>query len=70
MRCKGCDALLNDRESCRKDMHGRYVDLCNGCFTVSTQAIIESLDGDFATGKRTYNGYYSSKNQTTKGKCT
>jgi hypothetical protein len=70
MRCSACDTLLNDRESCRKDMNGRYVDLCNSCFSVSTQTIIESLDDDYATGKRTYNGFYSSKSQTKKGECT
>ena len=70
MRCKSCDDLLSDREACRKDLHGRYVDLCSPCFTVSTQTIVEALDDDFATGKRTYNGFYSSTSQTKKDECT
>ena len=44
MRCKSCDDLLNDREACRKDLHGRYTDLCGPCYTVSTQTIVEKVE--------------------------
>ena len=30
-RCCACNTLLNDSESTRKDIHGDYVELCNGC---------------------------------------
>ena len=31
-RCVACNKNLNDYESTRKDLHGGYVDLCNGCY--------------------------------------
>jgi hypothetical protein len=31
-RCVACDKNLNDYESTRKDLHGKYVDLCNSCY--------------------------------------
>jgi len=34
MKCKACDKFLNDSESVRKDEHGEYPDLCDGCFTL------------------------------------
>lgn len=32
MRCIACDKNLNDFESTRKDLHGNYIDMCNGCY--------------------------------------
>lgn len=32
MRCIACDKNLNDFESTRKDLHGHYIDMCNGCY--------------------------------------
>ena len=32
MRCRACDAALNDEEATRKDPHtGEYPDLCDPC---------------------------------------
>lgn len=61
MRCKGCDTLLNDNETKRKDSRGRYLDLCNSCYQVSSQTIIEALDDDFLAGNRSFNGGTSTK---------
>ena len=32
MRCIACDKNLNDFESTRKDLHGKYIDMCNSCY--------------------------------------
>ena len=32
MRCIACDKNLNDFESTRKDLHGKYLDMCNQCY--------------------------------------
>ena len=31
-RCVACNKNLNDYESTRKDTHGVYLDMCNGCY--------------------------------------
>ena len=42
MRCRACDAELNDTESTRKDPQtGEFLDLCGGCLTVIRQAEFE-----------------------------
>lgn len=39
MRCKACDAMLNDYEATRKDkLTGQYTDLCSDCFGHSSRA--------------------------------
>lgn len=35
MKCKACNATLDDIESVRKDNRGEYVDLCSECHAVS-----------------------------------
>lgn len=32
MHCRCCDIELNDYESTRKDLNGRYIDMCTPCF--------------------------------------
>lgn len=32
MRCIACDANLNDFDSTRKDLHGKYIDMCSKCY--------------------------------------
>lgn len=44
MRCKGCDALLSDRESVRKDSEGRFLDLCYDCYSVSSEAVAIAME--------------------------
>lgn len=31
-RCVACNKNLNDFESTRKDLHGKYIDMCNSCY--------------------------------------
>lgn len=41
MRCQACDTNLSDYESTRKDLQGRYLDLCNSCFgTVKREVLV------------------------------
>lgn len=32
MRCCSCNDNLTDKESTRKDKHGKYLDLCDSCY--------------------------------------
>lgn len=43
MRCKACNSILNDYESKRKDNDGIYVDLCGGCYRVSSRVVAEAV---------------------------
>ena len=61
MKCKACDALLNDNETKKKDAMGRYLDLCGSCFQVSLQTVIEAVDDSYSDGKRCFNGGTSTK---------
>lgn len=31
MHCASCDVTLTDKESCHKDRHGEYTDMCFTC---------------------------------------
>ena len=37
MRCKACNAILEDSEAVRKDTHGEFIDLCSICLRASYQ---------------------------------
>jgi|TARA_E500000318_G_C3396348_1_gene148031 hypothetical protein len=42
MRCRACNAELNDQESTIKDFTtGEFLDLCSECLTVSRNAELE-----------------------------
>lgn len=32
-RCLACNKNLNDYEATRKDLHGKFLDMCNKCYT-------------------------------------
>lgn len=32
MHCQACDCELTDTEATRKDIRGRYIDLCTYCY--------------------------------------
>lgn len=32
MHCLCCDVELNDYEATRKDLNGRYIDMCSPCY--------------------------------------
>ena len=42
MRCKACNDILNDYEVRRKDTQGAFVDLCGGCYRVSSRVVAEA----------------------------
>jgi len=45
MRCLACNCILSDFESTRKNEEtGQYEDLCNECFAVSNDAVVEHED--------------------------
>lgn len=46
MRCKACDAELNDAASTRKDEDNTFVDLCYDCLTISNTTIYEDKEAD------------------------
>ena len=46
MRCKACDAILDDVELTRKDSYGGFFDLCNTCYSVSIASQWELEDSD------------------------
>ena len=39
MRCLSCDTTLTNRETSRKYASGKYIDLCNKCFSYIEQDI-------------------------------
>jgi len=42
MRCKACNVLLEETELTRKDkLTGQFIDLCNICYKVSNETLIE-----------------------------
>ena len=42
MRCKACNVLLEETELARKDkLTGQFIDLCNICYKVSNETLIE-----------------------------
>jgi|10_taG_2_1085330.scaffolds.fasta_scaffold126979_2 hypothetical protein len=42
MRCKACNVLLEETELTRKDkLTGQFIDLCNTCYKVSNETLIE-----------------------------
>ena len=41
MRCRACNAELNDIESTRKDSTGDFIDLCGECLGAIRQAQFE-----------------------------
>jgi len=42
MRCKACNVLLEETELTRKDkLTGQFIDLCNICYKVSSETLIE-----------------------------
>jgi phage FluMu protein Com len=42
MRCKACNKLLEETELTRKDkLTGQFLDLCNTCYKVSNETLIE-----------------------------
>ena len=42
MRCKACNDILSDYEMRRKDTQGGFVDLCGGCYRVSSRVVAEA----------------------------
>ena len=42
MRCKACNDILSDYEVRRKDTQGNFVDLCGGCYRVSSRVVAEA----------------------------
>ena len=42
MRCKACNDILNDYEMRRKDSQGVFIDLCGGCYRVSSRVVAEA----------------------------
>ena len=49
MRCKACNAILEDREAVRKDTHGEFIDLCTICLRASYQTDDDVSDDYLAT---------------------
>ena len=49
MKCQACNINLSDYESTRKDLHGKYLDLCNSCFGTIKQDILVVERSDLAT---------------------
>ena len=43
MRCKACNDILSDYEMRRKDTQGGFVDLCGGCYRVSSRVVAEAI---------------------------
>ena len=49
MRCKACNAILEDSEAVRKDTHGEFIDLCTICLRASYQTDDDASDDYLAT---------------------
>ena len=49
MRCKACNAILDDSEAVRKDTHGEFIDLCTICLRASYQTDDDVSDDYLAT---------------------
>ena len=47
MRCKACNAILEDSEAVRKDTHGEFIDLCTICLRASYQTDDDDASGDY-----------------------
>lgn len=54
MRCLACDKALTDFESTRRDVDGKFVDLCNDCVVRDSRVYSERNDllseDDFSEG--------------------
>lgn len=46
MRCIACNCELTDHEAVRKDVDGRYIDLCNSCYYDVRFDILSTDDAD------------------------
>jgi NAD-dependent SIR2 family protein deacetylase len=49
MRCIACDKNLNDFESTRKDLHGKYIDMCNACYSEIKDDVLSIERQDLST---------------------
>jgi hypothetical protein len=43
MHCTVCDKLLNDYESTRKTLDGKYLDMCQDCY-IGLEILIPTID--------------------------
>jgi hypothetical protein len=43
MKCKACNSDLNEKAHVRKDTQGVFLDLCDGCYTVSQDTIYDDV---------------------------
>jgi hypothetical protein len=43
MRCKACDKILEEKELTKKDNHGNFLDLCNGCLFASVDYSVDDI---------------------------
>jgi NAD-dependent SIR2 family protein deacetylase len=48
-RCVACNKNLNDYESTRKDIHGVYLDMCNGCYKTIKNDVVTVEREDLST---------------------
>lgn len=46
MKCAACDTALSDLESTRKDTGGKYVDLCDHCYSTVADDFIGDKEDD------------------------
>ena len=46
MHCIACNCLLTDYETNRKDLEGRYIDLCSDCYSDVKDDILTTDDDD------------------------
>ena len=49
MRCKACNAILEDSEAVRKDTHGEFIDLCTICLRARNKTDHDASDDYLAT---------------------
>lgn len=47
MKCLACNCFLEDHEAVRKDIHGKFIDMCDCCYSTIENEVLSMDSGSF-----------------------